>query len=113
MIFIAAHDENVYVKLLRFGQDLSNGHFDAYLPTTAENNTQSRIEELVDEREHSPIASSVHSNISAKISLSQSSETDQSISSSLIKKRRRRARSTNYTRKNQMKKYRQNKAITY
>ncbi|KAL4083882.1 hypothetical protein QTP88_029321 [Uroleucon formosanum] len=87
------------VKLLRFGQDFSNGHFDAYLSTATENNTQSRIEELVDEREHSPTASSVHSNISANISLSQSSETDQSISSSLIKKRRRRARFTNYTRK--------------
>lgn len=91
---------------------MSNGYFDAYLPTATENNIQSRIEELVDEREHSPIASSVHSNISANISLSQSSETDQSISSSLIKKRRRRARFTNYTRKKQIKKaqkkYRQN-----
>uniref|UniRef100_A0A2S2QF97 Uncharacterized protein n=1 Tax=Sipha flava TaxID=143950 RepID=A0A2S2QF97_9HEMI len=45
------------VKLLRFGQDLPNGHFDAYLLTATENNTQSRIEKLVDEREYSPIAS--------------------------------------------------------
>jgi len=86
ILYTESGSNDCQVKLLRFEKDLSNGHFDAYLPTATENNTQSRIEELVDEREHSPIASSVHSNISANISLSQSSETDQSISSSLKKK---------------------------
>jgi len=39
------------IKLLRFRQDLSGWNFDAYLPTAAENYTQSRIEELVHERD--------------------------------------------------------------
>jgi len=30
------------IKLLRFRQDLSNGNFDAYLPTAAENNIEGK-----------------------------------------------------------------------
>lgn len=121
------------VRRLRFSQDLSSGHIDAYLPISAQKITRRRMEVGVEEhdfgidttslrkvnkgcqevpvleRQHSPIVSSINYNENIIRSLLFQSE-----SVTLIEKTKNklRARFTNYTRKNQIKKaqtkYRQN-----